>query len=71
MLLNEMSTQEELQDCVNFDLLHLSFDHRSECILDVVFDKKKKHDFLSILLRMLLFFNQPYPHASVEKKTTH
>ncbi len=60
MLMSEMSIQEVVKDCVSFgradecDLLHLCFDLCIECDPDVVFDKKC--DFLSFLLKMVLFF---------------
>ncbi len=60
MLTSEMSIQEVVKDCVSFgradecDLLHLFFDLCIECDPDVVFDKKC--DFLSFLLKMVLFF---------------
>ncbi len=48
-------------------LLHLCFDNITEYDPDVVFDKKC--DFLSFLLKMLLFlFYETYLHSSVDKK---
>jgi len=54
MLLNEILTQDELQDCASIrgvdglGLLHLCFDHHSESDPDVVFDKNQI--FFSFLL---------------------
>ncbi len=70
MLQSDMSIQKVVKACASFGstdgshLLHLCFDN-TEYDPDVVVDKC---DFLSFLLKMLLFLNGTYLYSSVDKK---